>query len=133
MPVSHSHQLLCVPLRPSTTRVTSRRLLGSAVFQISRAELPHGRNRWTAFASPLGRVLPSQTRTICAPRVAHIEDQGAVRLIGSGQRVPRVRRRLGPAMVADIGDPVPELFVDHRLVGAARLRVIIADERHVPG
>ena len=41
-PVSHSHQLLCVPLSPPS-RVTSLGLLGSAVFQISCAELPNVR------------------------------------------------------------------------------------------
>src|SRR5215831_7242182 len=65
-PVSHSHQLLCVPLIPPS-RVTSLGLLGSAVFQISCAELPNVRSMYTAPASALGSDLPSHTRTICAP------------------------------------------------------------------
>ena len=43
MPVSHSHQFLCVPLMPAS-RVTSFGAAGSAVFQISCALLPNVRS-----------------------------------------------------------------------------------------
>ena len=40
---------------------------------------------------------------------------------------------LGAAVVADIGDVAVALLVDDRLIGAARLQVVVADEAHVLG
>ncbi len=53
-------------------------------------------------------------------RGGHIEDRSAVGFLGAGQRIERFRDRIGPAMVADMGDPAPELLVDYRLLRAFR-------------
>src|SRR5205809_514002 len=67
MPVSHSHQFLCVSLSPLTT--TARRLgfAGSVTSQVSCADVPKLRSRYTLLLSARGFALPLQTRTICAP------------------------------------------------------------------
>jgi hypothetical protein len=40
---------------------------------------------------------------------------------------------VGAAVMADIGDPALALMMDGRLIGAARLQVVIADQFHVGG
>src|ERR1700674_3573635 len=67
MPVSHSHQFLCVPLRPSTTTVRRLGLAGSVTSHTSWVVAPLGRNRYHLPFTPCGKTLPLQTRTICAP------------------------------------------------------------------
>ena len=64
MPVSHSHQSLCVEVRPDTTVLVLRGLAGSVTSHTSCAEfgiaLPDVRSRYV-------RPPRSQTRAICAP------------------------------------------------------------------
>src|SRR5215510_4655216 len=67
MPLSHSHQFLCVSLRFCDTVVSSAGFAGSVTFQIWCAWLPKVRRRYTLLLSPLGSCDPSHTRTICAP------------------------------------------------------------------
>jgi hypothetical protein len=66
MPVSHSHQLLCVPVRLSTTVVSLVGFDGSVTSQISWALPPSGRSKYHLPFTPFGRVLPLHTRTIWA-------------------------------------------------------------------
>src|SRR5262249_5316221 len=67
IPVSHSHQLLCVSRRPLTTTVRRPGFAGSVTSQISCPDVPKLRSRYTLVLSARGRSLPLQTRTICAP------------------------------------------------------------------
>src|SRR5215813_12237748 len=67
MPVSHSHQLLCVSRRPLTTMEMRLGFAGSVTSQISCAELPKLRSKYTLLLSARGSWLPSHTRAICAP------------------------------------------------------------------
>ena len=45
---------------------------------------------------------------------------------GAGEQILRLA-----AVMADVGDPARSLPVDNRLVGAAILQIVEADERHV--
>src|SRR5262245_56331399 len=70
MPVSHSHQLLCVPRRPLTMTLMRVGFDGSVTSHISCAEfavLPYALSRYVFVLSPRGSVAPLQTRTCCAP------------------------------------------------------------------
>src|SRR6476660_6877704 len=67
MPVSHSHQFLCVLMRPLTTTVTRSGFDGSVTSQISCAVSPNERSRYTLLLSARGRSRPSHTRPISAP------------------------------------------------------------------
>src|SRR5688572_484070 len=69
MPVSHSHQLLCVPVRLSTTVVSLLGFAGTVTSQTSCALPPRGRSRYHLPFTPRGSVLPLHTRTIWAPPV----------------------------------------------------------------
>src|SRR5579863_5676910 len=78
IPVSHSHQLLCVLLKPASTVVTNFGAAGSVTSQIwcdsLAPALPNARSRNQRPAVPLaealGRVFPPHTLTICAPAAA---------------------------------------------------------------
>src|SRR5258708_5678049 len=59
-------------------------------------------------------------------RVGHIEDRCAVVLLLAGERVQQV-----VAVMPDVGDPAAALLVDHGLIGAAALEVVVADQLHV--
>ncbi len=48
-------------------------------------------------------------------------------------RIDRLRNVVGAAVVADIGDPAVALVMDGRLIGAARLQIVGADQLHVGG
>ena len=65
--------------------------------------------------------------------IGDVDDRGAVRLGLAGLRIDRRRDIVGAAVMADIGDPALALLVDGRLIGAARLQVVEADEPHVGG
>src|SRR5713226_6586973 len=67
MPLSHSHQFLCVPPSPLTMTVRRPGAAGLVTSQISWAALPDVLSRYTLLLSARGSVLPSHTRTICAP------------------------------------------------------------------
>ena len=129
MPVSHSHQLLCVSRSPLTTTVRRAGFAGSVTSHISCADPPKLRSRYTLLLSACGSALPSHTRTICAPpdspppglrrlagnvrevlrplRIGDVDDRRAVVLVPAGQRIG-LRR----AVVADVGDPALALLVD---------------------
>ena len=66
-------------------------------------------------------------------RVGHIGDRGAVELGLSGQRVDRFLRCRDAAVMADIGNPAVALMMDPRLIGAAPLQIVVADEAHIAG
>lgn len=66
-------------------------------------------------------------------RVGHIEDGSAVCLLCTGKGLQGFGHGIGAAMVADLGDPAPELLVNDRLISAASLQVVIADQAHVLG
>src|SRR6476660_5990460 len=67
MPVSHSHQFLCVSFNPATTVVIRLGRSGFVTSQISCDVVPPVRSIYTLAGSPFGSFLPSQMRTICAP------------------------------------------------------------------
>src|SRR5687767_8580517 len=62
MPVSHSHQLLCVSESPLDTTLTRSGSSGLDTSQTSCAEVPYVRSRYT-----LPPPCTSHTRAICAP------------------------------------------------------------------
>ena len=101
---------------------------------------------------PWAACVPSQMRTICAPPCSPSPSSPGIcaRYFGcSGSvtsmievplnsaclvsRIDRLRHRIGAAVMADIGDVAVALLVDDRLVGAARLQVVVADQAHVLG
>ena len=147
MPVSHSHQLLCVPVRLSTTVVSLLGFAGSVTSQISCALPPSGRSRYHLPFTPRGSVLPLHTRTICAPpvrrsspvgnvgevfgvrRIGHVDDRRPVRLQLAGQGI---HERLLVVVVTDVGDLPAVLVDDDRLVGGSSLEVVVANDFHVP-
>lgn len=59
-------------------------------------------------------------------RVGDLDDGSAVVLLASGQRIGRA-----PGVVPDVGDPPLALLLDDRLVGAASVQAVGADELHV--
>ena len=124
MPVSHSHQLLCVP-EPATTVGDAGRPGRVGDVPDLVPDLPKLRSRYTLLLSARGSSLPSQTRTICAPPaspcpslpeygqvlrllgIGHVDNRRAVALLFSGERI-----ELSAAVVTDVGDPAIALFVD---------------------
>ena len=64
-------------------------------------------------------------------RVGHVEDRGSAELRGAGQRIDRLGHGVGAAVVTDIGDEALALSMDGRLIGAARLKIVVADEPQV--
>ena len=48
-------------------------------------------------------------------------------------RIDRRGNLVGAAVMADIGDPAVALMMDGRLIGAARLQIVVADQLHVGG
>ncbi len=65
--------------------------------------------------------------------IGDVDDRGAVRLGLSGHGIDRIGDSVGAAVMSDIGDPAVALMMDGRLVGAARLQVVVADQLHVGG
>ena len=65
--------------------------------------------------------------------IGDVDDRGAVRLGLAGHRIDRIGNVVGAAVMADIGDPAVALMMDGRLIGAARLQVVVADQLHVGG
>ena len=65
--------------------------------------------------------------------IGDVDDRGAVRLGLAGQGIDRIGNGVGAAVMADIGDPAVALVMDGRLIGAARLQVVIPDQPHVGG
>ncbi len=63
--------------------------------------------------------------------IGHVEDRRPVELVLPGDGVARRRVLLAAAVVTDIGDVAPALLEDGRLVGGARLEIIVTDEPHV--
>ena len=61
--------------------------------------------------------------------IGHIDDRGAVEF-----RAPIERVDLGNAAVMpDISDPAIALLLDFRVIGAARVQIDMAQQRHVAG
>src|SRR2546423_15254463 len=58
--------------------------------------------------------------------IGHIENGSAVGLLRVAQRIARMA-----AVMPDVGDPAIALPMDERLVGAAALEIVRADELHV--
>ena len=65
-------------------------------------------------------------------RIGDVHDRCAVEFTLAGQRVHRLRH-VARAVMADIGDVALALLVNDRLIGAARLQIVEADEPHVFG
>ena len=64
-------------------------------------------------------------------RIGDVENRGAVEFLLARQRIDRPRNRVRAAMMADVGDPSIALTMDRRLVRAAALQFIEADEAHI--
>src|SRR5579863_1373591 len=67
IPLSHSHQLLCVSRRPLSMTFKRLGFAGSVTSHISWEEVPRERSKYTLFLLARGSSLPSHTRVICAP------------------------------------------------------------------
>src|SRR5438045_9738822 len=65
------------------------------------------------------------------PWVGDIDDRRPVELRYPGDRVDRLRRLVGSAVMADIENPPAVLIADNRLIRAARLQVVMVAELHV--
>src|SRR5205823_5971029 len=65
------------------------------------------------------------------PRIGDIDDRRPVELRYPGDRVDRLRRLIGSAVMADIENPPAVLIADNRLIRAARLQVVMADQLNV--
>jgi len=65
--------------------------------------------------------------------IGDVDDRRAVRLGLAGLRIERRRNIVGAAVMSDIGDPAVALMMDGRLIGAARLLIVAADQFHVGG
>ena len=66
-------------------------------------------------------------------RIGHIDERGAVELGLSRQRIYRLLVFRNSAVMADIGNPAVALMMDPRLIGAAPLQIVVADEAHIAG
>ena len=66
-------------------------------------------------------------------RIGHIDDRGAVVFGLSGQSVDRLRHLGRSAVMSDIGDIAAALMMDRRLICAAAVQIIVADEPHILG
>ena len=66
-------------------------------------------------------------------RIGHVDDRGAVVFRLSGEPVDRLRHLGRSAMMSDIGDVAAALMMDRRLIGAAAVQIIVADEPHILG
>ena len=139
MPVSHSHQLLCVSFSPLTIGVTRVGFSGVVTSQISwpvRAKCAKqiepcscrpsaGRRRCRCAPSAPDRdpALLSATRNVSdvfrLAGIGDVDDRRAVVLHLAGQQV---RHRAG--VMPDVGDIAIALLLDDRLVGAARLQIV---------
>ena len=149
MPVSHSHQFLCVSLPLGMRRDELRilrigdvpdlvRLAAERAQQIDRVRVALGQRAAVARAHHLaaarlaeafhaGEML--EVFRLC--RVGDVDDRGAVEFRLARHRVVRLGHRLRAAVMPHIGDVAVALAVDHRLIGAARLQVVVSDQPHV--
>src|SRR5262249_20461460 len=59
--------------------------------------------------------------------------RGAVVLGASGESVDRLRHLGRSAVMSDIGDIAAALMMNRRLIGAAAVQIVIADEPHILG
>src|SRR5207248_6085870 len=79
-------------------------------------------------------LLPSDVaRVLRMRRIGDVEDRSAVRFGLPGDWIEGSGNGIGAAVVSDIGDPAVALMMDGRLIGAARLQIIAADQPHVEG
>ena len=151
MPVSHSHQLLCVSFRSQLgARDQHRASPDRSTSQISwpwppndaqqidrvgvalRQRLAVADARHLRAAVLVVALLARDVREVFRlRRIGDVDDRGAVELGLAGQRIDRLRHLRRAAVVADIGDVAVALLVDGRLIGAARLQVVVADQAHV--
>ena len=151
MPVSHSHQFLCVSFKPADAGDQHRiggigdvpdlmRLAAERAQHVDRVGIALGQG--LAVADPhhlraagfIFSFLPGNVAQIFRMRgIGDVDDRGAVRLGLAGQRIDRRGNVVGAAVMADIGDPAVALMMDGRLIGAARLQIVVADQLHVGG
>ena len=66
-------------------------------------------------------------------RIGHVDDRGTVVFGLSGESVDRLRHLGRSAVMPDIGDVAAALMMDRRLIGAAAVQIIVADEPHIVG
>jgi hypothetical protein len=101
--------------------------------QIDLALVALGQLRAVAHAHHLRAarlVLPRLARNVGeivrALGIGHIENRGAVGFLRTAQRIARE-----PAVMTDVRDPATALPMNERLVSAASLEIVIADELHI--
>ena len=135
MPVSHSHQLLCVSRSPLSTTVTSglRRIRDIPDLVRGAAVGPQQVDFILVGAGKLGAVAHTRhlrtARFAIAPRIRRVARNvrqifriSRIGDVHDGRAVTPSSRSAGSAratVVADIGDPAIALLVDRRLIGAA--------------
>src|SRR5262245_40800277 len=61
-----------------------------------------------------------------APRVGYVDNRRTIRLLHAGERIQRAA-----TVMTNISDPASILRVDHRLIGAPRLKVVGAQQPHI--
>src|SRR5437762_11401534 len=116
------------------------RLIAEGAQQINRARVALGEA--LAVADPhhlraAGLVIALLARDmgevfgIC--RVGHIDERSAAELGVSRQRIYRLLVLRNSTVMADIGNPAVALMMDPRLIGAAPLQIVVADEAHIAG
>ncbi len=64
-------------------------------------------------------------------RIGDVDDRRAVVLRLLGQGIDRLWYSAGATMMADIRNVTAALAMDHRLIGAPRLQIVVPDEPHV--
>jgi len=79
----------------------------------------------------LDRLAPDRPRHLLG--IGDVDDRGSVGFGLAGQRIDRIGNVVGAAVMSDIGDVTIALVVDGRLIGAAPLQIVIADQFHVGG
>ena len=149
MPVSHSHQFLCVSFSPRNPRDQHgiggigdvpdlMRLAAESPQHVDRVAI--ALRQRLAVADPhhlraAGFILAFLARKVAQifglRGIGDVDDRGAVRLGLAGLRIDRRRNIVAAAVMADIGDPAVALMMDGRLIGAARLQVAGSNQLHV--
>ena len=145
--MSHSHQLLWVSRSPADDDVQAAglgrirhvphfvravaetaqhiKLVFVGARQVAAAADAHHLCS-AAPSAALGGFARNVSQVAGPRRIGDVDNGGAVLLLPPGQRIG-----LHAGMMADVGDPAIALFLDHRLIRAAGLEIVVAGQFHV--